>query len=85
MFPCLTNTTLDRYRFIQLSDREIVSTVRIRFSCVVLVYATMSRVAKWKIEKAKVKVVFRLQFHATNDLMAFSKLRNTIEAPIGHC
>ncbi|KAJ0499891.1 hypothetical protein HanHA300_Chr11g0383701 [Helianthus annuus] len=35
-------------------------------SCVVLVYATMSRVAKWKIEKAKVKVVFRLQFHATN-------------------
>ncbi|KAJ0507186.1 putative NT-type C2 domain-containing protein [Helianthus annuus] len=26
----------------------------------------MSRVAKWKIEKAKVKVVFRLQFHATN-------------------
>ncbi|KAF5809247.1 hypothetical protein HanXRQr2_Chr04g0154951 [Helianthus annuus] len=45
----------------------------------------MSRVAKWKIEKAKVKVVFRLQFHATNDLMAFSKLRNTIEAPIGHC
>ncbi|VAI50658.1 unnamed protein product [Triticum turgidum subsp. durum] len=26
----------------------------------------MSRVPKWKIEKAKVKVVFRLQFHATN-------------------
>ncbi|XP_020164722.1 uncharacterized protein [Aegilops tauschii subsp. strangulata] len=26
----------------------------------------MSRVRKWKIEKAKVKVVFRLQFHATN-------------------
>ncbi|MFS7899268.1 hypothetical protein Hanom_Chr00s050024g01779561 [Helianthus anomalus] len=26
----------------------------------------MSRVGKWKIEKAKVKVVFRLQFHATN-------------------
>ncbi|XP_071709954.1 uncharacterized protein [Rutidosis leptorrhynchoides] len=26
----------------------------------------MSRVTKWKIEKAKVKVVFRLQFHATN-------------------
>ncbi|KQJ93226.1 golgin subfamily A member 4 [Brachypodium distachyon] len=28
----------------------------------------MSRVPKWKIEKAKVKVVFRLQFHATNIL-----------------
>ncbi|RLN39278.1 hypothetical protein C2845_PM01G45180 [Panicum miliaceum] len=26
----------------------------------------MSRVPKWKIEKTKVKVVFRLQFHATN-------------------
>ncbi|KAF8686146.1 hypothetical protein HU200_043679 [Digitaria exilis] len=26
----------------------------------------MSRVPKWKIEKHKVKVVFRLQFHATN-------------------
>ncbi|MFS7976774.1 putative NT-type C2 domain-containing protein [Helianthus anomalus] len=26
----------------------------------------MSRIGKWKIEKAKVKVVFRLQFHATN-------------------
>ncbi|KAL6884631.1 hypothetical protein ACP4OV_010567 [Aristida adscensionis] len=26
----------------------------------------MSRAPKWKIEKAKVKVVFRLQFHATN-------------------
>ncbi|KAI3836533.1 hypothetical protein MKX03_031399 [Papaver bracteatum] len=26
----------------------------------------MSRVAKWKLEKTKVKVVFRLQFHATN-------------------
>ncbi|CAL4933032.1 unnamed protein product [Urochloa decumbens] len=26
----------------------------------------MSRVPKWKIEKNKVKVVFRLQFHATN-------------------
>ncbi|CAN6324139.1 unnamed protein product [Urochloa humidicola] len=26
----------------------------------------MSRVPKWKIEKIKVKVVFRLQFHATN-------------------
>ncbi|CAI9301802.1 unnamed protein product [Lactuca saligna] len=25
----------------------------------------MSRVTKWKVEKAKVKVVFRLQFHAT--------------------
>uniref|UniRef100_A0A251TN88 Uncharacterized protein n=2 Tax=Helianthus annuus TaxID=4232 RepID=A0A251TN88_HELAN len=63
MFPCLT---LDRYWFIQLSNREIVSRVRISNSCVVLVCATMSRVAKWKIEKAKVKVVFRLQFHATN-------------------
>ncbi|TKY74338.1 DNA excision repair protein ERCC-6 [Spatholobus suberectus] len=26
----------------------------------------MSRVTKWKIEKTKVKVVFRLQFHATH-------------------
>ncbi|KAJ0257588.1 Sporulation-specific protein [Hirschfeldia incana] len=26
----------------------------------------MSRLAKWKLEKAKVKVVFRLQFHATH-------------------
>ncbi|GMP46112.1 hypothetical protein CsSME_00014393 [Camellia sinensis var. sinensis] len=26
----------------------------------------MSRVAKWKLEKTKVKVVFRLQFHATH-------------------
>lgn len=26
----------------------------------------MSRITKWKIEKAKVKVVFRLQFHATH-------------------
>ncbi|KAL4559056.1 hypothetical protein LXL04_031189 [Taraxacum kok-saghyz] len=26
----------------------------------------MSRATKWKLEKAKVKVVFRLQFHATN-------------------
>ncbi|KAL5232401.1 hypothetical protein ABZP36_031177 [Zizania latifolia] len=26
----------------------------------------MSRVPKWKVEKAKVKFVFRLQFHATN-------------------
>ncbi|XP_077214231.1 sporulation-specific protein [Tasmannia lanceolata] len=26
----------------------------------------MSRVAKWKVEKTKVKVVFRLQFHATH-------------------
>lgn len=26
----------------------------------------MSRVSKWKLEKAKVKVVFRLQFHATH-------------------
>lgn len=26
----------------------------------------MSRAPKWKIEKTKVKVVFRLQFHATN-------------------
>ncbi|XP_024969082.1 WEB family protein At4g27595, chloroplastic [Cynara cardunculus var. scolymus] len=26
----------------------------------------MSRVTKWKLEKAKVKVVFRLQFHATH-------------------
>ncbi|ONK75493.1 uncharacterized protein A4U43_C03F17480 [Asparagus officinalis] len=26
----------------------------------------MSRVPKWKVEKAKVKVVFRLQFHATH-------------------
>ncbi|KAI7980926.1 hypothetical protein LOK49_Contig92G00018 [Camellia lanceoleosa] len=26
----------------------------------------MSRIAKWKIEKTKVKVVFRLQFHATH-------------------
>ncbi|XP_026391363.1 myosin-2 heavy chain-like [Papaver somniferum] len=26
----------------------------------------MSRIAKWKLEKTKVKVVFRLQFHATN-------------------
>ncbi|KAL0695135.1 hypothetical protein Bca4012_062315 [Brassica carinata] len=26
----------------------------------------MSRLAKWKMEKAKVKVVFRLQFHATH-------------------
>ncbi|KAG6528365.1 hypothetical protein ZIOFF_010519 [Zingiber officinale] len=26
---------------------------------------TMSRIPKWKIEKTKVKVVFRLQFHAT--------------------
>ncbi|MFS8015781.1 hypothetical protein Hanom_Chr15g01360721 [Helianthus anomalus] len=34
--------------------------------CVVLVCATMSRVSKWKIEKAKVKGVFRLRFHATN-------------------
>ncbi|KAI3762061.1 hypothetical protein L1987_52484 [Smallanthus sonchifolius] len=34
--------------------------------CVILVYAIMSRVTKWKIEKAKVKAVFRLQFHATH-------------------
>ncbi|GAV59299.1 LOW QUALITY PROTEIN: NT-C2 domain-containing protein, partial [Cephalotus follicularis] len=26
----------------------------------------MSRIAKWKVEKTKVKVVFRLQFHATH-------------------
>lgn len=26
----------------------------------------MSRLTKWKLEKAKVKVVFRLQFHATH-------------------
>ncbi|XWS25241.1 hypothetical protein CRYUN_Cryun27aG0052500 [Craigia yunnanensis] len=26
----------------------------------------MSRIAKWKIEKTKIKVVFRLQFHATH-------------------
>ena len=26
----------------------------------------MSRVPKWKLEKTKVKVVFRLQFHATH-------------------
>ncbi|KAF5199742.1 Myosin heavy chain-related protein [Thalictrum thalictroides] len=26
----------------------------------------MSRTYKWKLEKIKVKVVFRLQFHATN-------------------
>lgn len=26
----------------------------------------MSRITKWKIEKTKVKVVFRLQFHATH-------------------
>lgn len=26
----------------------------------------MSRIAKWKIDKTKVKVVFRLQFHATH-------------------
>lgn len=26
----------------------------------------MSRIAKWKLEKTKVKVVFRLQFHATH-------------------
>ncbi|XP_016163588.1 uncharacterized protein LOC107606117 isoform X2 [Arachis ipaensis] len=26
----------------------------------------MSRITKWKVEKTKVKVVFRLQFHATH-------------------
>lgn len=26
----------------------------------------MSRLSKWKLEKTKVKVVFRLQFHATH-------------------
>jgi hypothetical protein len=26
----------------------------------------MSRIAKWKLEKTKVKVIFRLQFHATH-------------------
>jgi hypothetical protein len=26
----------------------------------------MSRISKWKLEKTKVKVVFRLQFHATH-------------------
>lgn len=29
-------------------------------------YIEMSRIAKWKLEKTKVKVVFRLQFHATH-------------------
>ncbi|CAN6880783.1 unnamed protein product [Brassica oleracea] len=33
----------------------------------VLIFSlVMSRLAKWKLEKAKVKVVFRLQFHATH-------------------
>ena len=29
-------------------------------------HPAMSKVAKWKLEKTKVKVVFRLQFHATH-------------------
>ena len=29
-------------------------------------YPAMSRVTRWKNEKTKVKVVFRLQFHATH-------------------
>ncbi|XP_076890810.1 uncharacterized protein LOC143542019 isoform X2 [Bidens hawaiensis] len=34
----------------------------------------MSRVAKWKVEKAKVKVVFRLQFHASHIPQNWEKL-----------
>ncbi|XP_076947912.1 uncharacterized protein LOC143619989 [Bidens hawaiensis] len=34
----------------------------------------MSRVAKWKVEKAKVKAVFRLQFHATHIPQNWEKL-----------
>ncbi|TVU30808.1 hypothetical protein EJB05_22451, partial [Eragrostis curvula] len=36
------------------------------FKQTIALSVTMSRVPKWKIEKTKVKVVFRLQFHATN-------------------
>ncbi|CAL9101741.1 unnamed protein product [Musa textilis] len=35
---------------------------------------TMSRIPKWKIEKTKVKVVFRLQFHATHIPQGWDKL-----------
>ncbi|XP_009381001.2 protein NETWORKED 1B-like [Musa acuminata AAA Group] len=34
----------------------------------------MSRIPKWKIEKTKVKVVFRLQFHATHIPQGWDKL-----------
>ncbi|KAF7829900.1 restin-like protein [Senna tora] len=34
----------------------------------------MSRITKWKIEKTKVKVVFRLQFHATHIPQSWDKL-----------
>ncbi|GER47898.1 hypothetical protein STAS_25041 [Striga asiatica] len=32
----------------------------------------MSRVSKWKLEKTKVKVVFRLQFHATHNALCLT-------------
>lgn len=43
----------------------------------------MSRISKWKLEKTKVKVVFRLQFHATHvsfplTLLKFEQLQDIV-------
>lgn len=41
----------------------------------------MSRITKWKIEKTKVKVVFRLQFHATH--VSFTPTYSTFPSIFG--
>lgn len=46
-------------------------------------FPVMSRISKWKLEKTKVKVVFRLQFHATHvsfllTLLKFEQLQDIV-------
>ncbi|KAF3609648.1 hypothetical protein DY000_02046139, partial [Brassica cretica] len=49
-----------------LSDDSRFLRKAFREEAVLIFSLVMSRLAKWKLEKAKVKVVFRLQFHATH-------------------
>lgn len=44
----------------------------------------MSRITKWKLEKTKVKVVFRLQFHATHVSYGVDRKFALLLVPVAH-